>query len=134
MLGVVVWSNEKRSKAVIWCEDQGALAYLAGTTNLVLQADWPEVGDLVELECILEGGLRLARQVRLLSPGAGAALPHALQAQITMNADIAPDGMRVKLHDGAQRHQTDRAQPAANGGVGRAVGAGTRKAAAANCA
>lgn len=133
MLGVVVWSNEKRSKAVIWCEDQGALAYLAGTTNLVLQTDWPEVGDLVELECILEGGLRLARQVRLLSPGAGAALPHALRAQIGMGTDTAPERVRVQVDDDAQLGQTDTAQPA-NGGTGHAVGPGSRKAATANCA
>lgn len=86
MLGVVVWSNEPRSKAVIWCEDQGALAYLEGTANLAEAAAWPNAGDLVELDCTLEGGLRMARNVRLLSQGAGAALPRALRAR----ADISP--------------------------------------------
>lgn len=82
MLGVVVWSNETRSKAVIWCEDQGALAYLEGVANLAATvAIWPSAGDLVELDCVLEGGLRLARNVRLVSPGVGAALPRALRAR-----------------------------------------------------
>lgn len=86
MLGVVVWSNEKRCKAVIWCEDQGALAYLEGMTSLLRAGSWPEAGDLVELESELEGGLRLARNVRLVSQGVGAALPQALRTQ----ADAAP--------------------------------------------
>ena len=81
MLGVVVWSNERRCKAVIWCEDQGALAYLEGMTNLFRAGQWPEAGDLVELESVLEGGLRLARKVRMLSQGVGAALPQALRAR-----------------------------------------------------
>lgn len=80
MLGVVVWSNERRCKAVIWCEDQGALAYLEGMTNLLRTGPWPEAGDLVELESELEAGLRLARNVRLVSQGVGAALPQALRA------------------------------------------------------
>lgn len=82
MLGVVVWSNEARSKAVIWCEDQGALAYLEGADHIAgTDAAWPSAGDLVELDSGLEGGLRVARNVRLLSRGVGAALPRALRAR-----------------------------------------------------
>ena len=86
MLGVVVWSNERRCKAVIWCEDQGALAYLEGVSNLLRTGLWPEAGDLVELESELEGGLRLARNVRMVSQGVGAALPQALRDR----ADAVP--------------------------------------------
>ncbi len=90
MLGVVVWSNEVRSKAVIWCEDQGALAYLEGLANLSPASAWPSAGDLVEMECTLEGGLRLAHEVRLVSQGVGAALPQALRASVAQaDADAA---------------------------------------------
>lgn len=85
MLGVVVWSNETKSKAVIWCEDQGALAYLEGVENLSAGGNWPIAGDLIELESVLDGGLRLARNVRLLSQGAGVALPQVLREQVTGN-------------------------------------------------
>lgn len=90
MLGVVVWSNEARSKAVIWCEDQGALAYLEGAASLLSPTGWPCAGDLIELDCIVEAGLRLARNVRLLSPGAGAALPHALRARAAQASEDPP--------------------------------------------
>lgn len=90
MLGVVVWSNEPRCKAVIWCEDQGDLAYLVGMTNLSKAGAWPEAGDLVELESTLEGGLRLACNVRMVSRGAGAALPQALHAQTASTPGVDP--------------------------------------------
>lgn len=98
MLGVVVWSNEPRNKAVIWCEDQGALAYLEGLANLSLGSDWPNPGDLVELECRLEGGLRLAHDVRLVSQGVGSALPQALRASVAQ-ADAASAGQVVPSSD-----------------------------------
>lgn len=100
MLGVVVWSNETRSKAVIWCEDQGALAYLEGVANLAATvAIWPSAGDLVELDCVLEGGLRLARNVRLVSPGVGAALPRALRARAVRVVEPEPADPAVAAGD-----------------------------------
>ncbi len=30
MMGVVLWSDQQVGKAVIWCEDQGKLAYVTG--------------------------------------------------------------------------------------------------------
>lgn len=96
MLGVVVWSNETKSKAVIWCEDQGALAYLEGVENLSAGGNWPIAGDLIELESVLDGGLRLARNVRLLSQGAGVALPQVLREQV---AEAGKDGDEVGNSD-----------------------------------
>ncbi|WP_185968473.1 hypothetical protein [Paracoccus sp. M683] len=67
MIGVVVWSSAERQKAVIWCEDQGALAYLHGSQHLAQGADWPAAGDLLELECETVGDLRHARAVSMLN-------------------------------------------------------------------
>lgn len=67
MIGVTLWSNAGKEKAVIWCEDHAALAYLQGRDNLVSGHSWPEAGDLVELECETVEALRLARQVSLVS-------------------------------------------------------------------
>ena len=50
MIGVILWSSPPKEKAVIWCEDHGALAYLQGQENLAFPGEWPEAGDLVELE------------------------------------------------------------------------------------
>ena len=49
MIGVVVWSNAEREKAVIWCEDHASLAYLQGRQNLIAAGQWPSPGDLLEL-------------------------------------------------------------------------------------
>ena len=84
MIGVVVWSSADREKAVIWCEDQGALAYLQGRENL--SADellWPEAGDLLELETELVGPLRHARKVMLISEKHCPQLPAMLRGETT---------------------------------------------------
>ena len=83
MIGVVVWSSEDRQKAVIWCEDHGALAYLQGRADLAGDQMWPDAGDLLELESETIGALRHARNVSILSDRRCAQLPEMLRAQIT---------------------------------------------------
>lgn len=80
MIGVVVWSSAEREKAVIWCEDHAALAYLQGRENLSHPACWPQPGDLVELESEIVGALRNARRVTMLSEQEFAHLPAMLRA------------------------------------------------------
>lgn len=67
MIGVVVWSNAAKLKAVIWCEDQGALAYLHGVDKVIGDMGWPEAGDMVELESELRSDLRHAFNVRIVT-------------------------------------------------------------------
>lgn len=81
MIGVVVWSNTCREKAVIWCEDQAELAYLQGAANLLEQGFWPQPGDLLELECEMIGTLRHARNVSRLSGQRCPELPRLLHEQ-----------------------------------------------------
>lgn len=80
MIGVVVWSSAEREKAVIWCEDHAALAYLQRRENLAQDACWPQPGDLVELESEIIGALRNARRVTMLSEQEFAHLPAMLRA------------------------------------------------------
>lgn len=79
MIGVVVWSNKKSKKAVIWCEDQASLAYLGGTESLANPEIWPEPGDLLELESEMVGDLRYARKVSMLSEQGCVHLPKMLR-------------------------------------------------------
>lgn len=79
MIGVVVWSSEDREKAVIWCEDHAALAYLQGRENLAHDGCWPQPGDLVELDSEIVGPLRHARRVTMLSEQEFAHLPGLLR-------------------------------------------------------
>lgn len=78
MIGVVIWSNEANRKAVIWCEDQGPLAYLRDCDSLTEQADWPVPGDLLRLECETIGNLRHAHSVCLIAPRVCPQLPEVL--------------------------------------------------------
>lgn len=79
MIGVILWSSASREKAVIWCEDHAALAYLQGRENLLAGHDWPEAGDLVELEFEAIAELRHARSVSLVSGAARSELPVLLR-------------------------------------------------------
>lgn len=83
MIGVVVWSKAETEKAVIWCEDQAALAYLQGRASLTDPSCWPEPGDLLELEAEMIGNLRHARQVTLLTEGGRSELPQLLKKATT---------------------------------------------------
>ncbi|MDT1062906.1 hypothetical protein RM190_13590 [Paracoccus sp. CPCC 101403] len=79
MIGVVLWSSAPREKAIIWCEDHAALAYLQGRANLTSKGDWPESGDLVELDYETEGELRHARRVEVVSGYRRSDLSHLLR-------------------------------------------------------
>ncbi|MCV2446116.1 hypothetical protein [Paracoccus sp. DMF] len=79
MIGVILWSSPAKEKAVIWCEDHGALAYLQGQESLVFPGDWPEAGDLVELEIETIKDLRHARSVSLVSGNKRSELPSLLR-------------------------------------------------------
>ena len=91
MIGVIMWSSEDKAKAVIWCEDHAALAYLQGTENLTGSSSWPAVGDLVELECDTVNGMRYARSVNVISGHKRAELPSLLRSMSeTQNAQKRP--------------------------------------------
>lgn len=78
MIGVILWSNMSKEKAIIWCEDHAALAYLQGRDNLIGDK-WPDAGDLVELECEEVDQHRLARSVALISAPGMTRLPGILR-------------------------------------------------------
>lgn len=79
MIGVILWSSPAKEKAVIWCEDHGALAYLQGKEHLLTATEWPEAGDLVELEFEVSAGVRQARFVSLVAGNKRSELPGLLR-------------------------------------------------------
>ena len=79
MLGVVLWSDEAKGKAVIWCEDQGKLAYLTGEqaelcTDMELSA-----GDLVSFSLRMSSKLRFAENLSLVEEKGYQDLPGTLK-------------------------------------------------------
>ncbi|WP_298836172.1 hypothetical protein [uncultured Roseobacter sp.] len=79
MLGVVLWSDASDGKAVIWCEDQGDLAFLNSTDQVLGAEPFFDAGDLVQFDMEVQSSLRRAHNPRLVVENAGASLPDALR-------------------------------------------------------
>lgn len=79
MLGVVLWSDAADRKAVIWCEDQGDLAFVNGADAVMAQEDFFDAGDLVQFDMHIRDAKRRARNTRLVMEKASTALPEVLQ-------------------------------------------------------
>ena len=67
MFGVVLWSDEVRNRAVIWCEDHGNLAFFSGEGIESLEGADLEPGDLVQFDIRSERNMRLASSPRLVA-------------------------------------------------------------------
>mmetsp|Transcript_27371 Transcript_27371/g.50260 ORF Transcript_27371/g.50260 Transcript_27371/m.50260 type:complete len:120 (-) Transcript_27371:45-404(-) len=80
MIGVILWSDATDQKAVIWCEDQGDLAFLSSPENVNLPDHFFEVGDLVQFDVSTRRNLRLAHNTARLVASSGSALADDLKA------------------------------------------------------
>ena len=67
MFGVVLWSDQIRNRAVIWCEDHGDLAFFKGDGVSALEGANMDPGDLVQFDVCRERHMRLARNPRLVA-------------------------------------------------------------------
>ncbi len=64
MIGIVLWSDATAGNAVIWCEDQGDLAFYS---HVAAPSDFAIcVGDWVLFELKLKDDLRLALNIQVL--------------------------------------------------------------------
>lgn len=66
MFGVVLWSDAKDRKAVIWCEDHGDLAYYVDPDQSALDGVSLDAGDLIQFDMRQDAHLRLARNPQLV--------------------------------------------------------------------
>ena len=106
MIGVVVWSSEDHLKAVVWCEDHGALAYLHGRDELFQGDQWPNAGELLELESETIGSIRYARSVVRLNERPCPEIPAILRG------DAAEPPRRMRLVSSRRAdHHDDGPQP-----------------------
>lgn len=67
MLGVVIWSAQAESKAIIWCEDHGELAFLGQCPQDSVSAERFDEGDLIQFDLTEYENLRLARNPRRIA-------------------------------------------------------------------
>lgn len=81
MFGVVLWSDATAQKAVIWCEDQGELAFYTPDDDSKHQAPELDAGDLIQFDLSVQHNVRKACNPRLLMQSHSPDLPNQLQAE-----------------------------------------------------
>ena len=80
MNGVVLWSCRRSWRAIVWCEDHAALAYVRGEESFVSGSGFPGEGDLIAFELNTVDRVRYARAVRLVERDAFPDLVRSLTA------------------------------------------------------
>ncbi|WP_439122195.1 hypothetical protein [Marivita sp.] len=80
MFGVVLWSDAAAQKAVIWCEDQGELAYYTPGDGSIHDAPALDAGDLIQFDVVVQENVRKARNPQVLMPSHSPDLPEKLRA------------------------------------------------------
>ncbi|MFK7881043.1 hypothetical protein [Roseobacter sp.] len=83
MIGVVLWSDTSDRKAVIWCEDQGDLAFLNSAEDILQPGAFFDAGDVVQFDMEIHSTMRRAHNPRLIQERAGAGLPEALRNSVS---------------------------------------------------
>jgi hypothetical protein len=86
MMGVFLWSDASDRKAVIWCEDQGDLAYVNDRNGTLQAGDFFNAGDLVQFDMETCQSMRFANNPRLVLQKASTRLADALRAETDQNA------------------------------------------------
>ncbi|MEO9575833.1 hypothetical protein [Tateyamaria sp.] len=87
MIGIILWSDATERKAVIWCEDQGDLAYFSDPDLIFSRDTFFDVGDVVEFESKTVRNMRLALNPSWAKQNAGTTLADGLRA-IPMMQDM----------------------------------------------
>jgi hypothetical protein len=116
MIGVVLWRNASKSKAVIWCEDQADLAVLNQDMELASNRCAIDVGDVVQFDVAYVGRNRIARNISHLMDNWGRALPDALdripdepnQVDTSHNAEIVPIRPWIRVPEPARERTAKR--------------------------
>lgn len=78
MFGVVLWCDKTDSKAVIWCEDHGNLAFYTPTQHSIHDGMSLDPGDLIEFDMSEDKNLRYARNPEVVVQDHSRALADSL--------------------------------------------------------
>ncbi|MFP7570705.1 hypothetical protein [Marivita sp. S2033] len=90
MFGVVLWSDTDAQKAVIWCEDQGELAFYTPADTSIHDAPPLDAGDLIQFDLTVQQNVRKASNPQLLMQSHSPTLPETLRAGQRNRANDAP--------------------------------------------
>ena len=81
MIGLVLWYNPDPGVGMVWCEDQGPLAFLGPEARLPDGAGALQCGDQLVFSFELRDGVRYVRDVMNVTAGQGATDPHEIIAR-----------------------------------------------------
>jgi len=79
MIGVVLWCDEVDRKAVIWCDDNGDLAFYHDQNDGLDPNGFFDAGDMVQFDVDVFRNMRQAKNARLVQERAFAGLPERLK-------------------------------------------------------
>lgn len=109
MIGVILWRDVVETKAVIWCEDQGDLAYFSGTESTAGDLESLKVGDVVQFDVAITGQTRRAVNVFRLIDNWGTALGSVLgQLPQEATADASSKAKVIPFSHAKQKERVDR--------------------------
>ena len=95
MIGIILWSDATDRKAVIWCEDQGDLAYFSDPDLIYTCDTFFDVVDVVEFEAKTQRNMRLAVNPRWIKQNAGTTLADGLRAVAMMQDHVVSNTAEV---------------------------------------
>ncbi len=93
MFGVVLWSDAAARKAVIWCEDQGELAFYTPGEGSIHDAPVLDAGDLISFDMIVQQNVRKVSNPQILMASHSPDLPQKLRDGMP---DTAKDPVPLK--------------------------------------
>ena len=111
MFGVVLWSDVRDQKAVIWCEDHGDLAFYRNDSEACeIEMD---AGDWVQFDMKMDKNQRKAHNPRLVCEGVYPDLADSLCAAPTQN--IQRYSQQTNQHPRASERKTAQIIPLYSG-------------------
>jgi len=78
MMGLVLWFNPKARVGMIWCEDQGPLAFLGPEVELPGGGEALDSGDQLTFSIELRDDVRFVRDVLSVTPSRGVIDPREI--------------------------------------------------------
>lgn len=81
MIGLVLWYKSEAGVGMVWCEDQGPLAFIGPDVTLPGEVAGLHCGDQILFSFELRDGVRYVRDILSLTEGTGCEKPHEIIAQ-----------------------------------------------------
>lgn len=115
MLGVILWSDPHDRKAVIWCEDQGDLAFLNEAKCDIARDGFFDAGDVVQFDLEINCSVRKAHNPMLLVERAGRSLTEALRKTPAVEMDAGSSAKIISFKSAPSVRDTKTPRVASTG-------------------